>query len=306
MSTKWSGTRRLALMVFLFGSALARAAHGHVLLADPKPRDNSDEHKDDAMPCPKRTTTQAVATYAAGAKVTVKFNETVNHAGCFAVDFAEANDTGWKMLGTLPHSTMAKIPRPYQIDVTLPAGINCQACTMRVRQFMLDADPPTCPPASMEPGTTYYQCANFKIAGGAPDAGSGAPDAGKTDAGSNVAMDASAGGSGGAGTGGGSGGEGGGGASGGSGGSTGGAGMSGGGGSSGGASGSGGSGGKSAGGSGGSDDEGGAGGSDDGAPPRKRGSGGCAMAGQASTHGGALLVVLAIGLLRRRRARTAR
>src|SRR5438067_12872731 len=45
---------RLVAFSIVFGSltAAAGAAQAHILLADPKPRDQNDQHKNDAMPCP--------------------------------------------------------------------------------------------------------------------------------------------------------------------------------------------------------------------------------------------------------------
>jgi hypothetical protein len=265
----------------------AGAAQAHILLADPKPRDNNDTHKSDATPCqPARTAAQPVTmmdakgvAYAPGATITVRWNETTNHNGCFAVDVAPADDKGWVMLGTMKHSLMpAKTPRPYETTVTLPAGMTCDKCTLRVRQFMLTADPATCPPPSVPAGSTYFQCANVVIKGG----GGEMPDAGPP-----PSMDAGGGGSGGAAGEGGSGGTGSGG-KGGSGGSA--AGGSGG-------SANGGKGGNTPtnlGGEGGDEDTGGSGGTQR-TPP-----GGCSVGGRASGSGLLLLVGLAIALLRRR------
>jgi MYXO-CTERM domain-containing protein len=311
MSLQFSRARRV--LGFGLGvltlSLAASTAEAHILLADPKPRDNNDAHKNDAMPCPKRTAAQTVTmmdskgtAYQGGATITVKFNETTNHPGCFGVDISPGGDTGWVMLGTLKHSTMpAKTPRPYETTVTLPAGMNCTDCTLRVRQFMLDKDPAVCPPPTITPGTTYFQCANVVVKAGS---GGGMPDGG------------AAGGSGGGGATGGSGGStasgGSGGASGGSGGGdTGGSGGSADTGGSGGSVATGGSGGSTAtggksggtggstpvdtGGEGGDEDTGGKGGGS------KRDSGGCNVGGGGPTGGLLLLAALALFSRRRRR-----
>jgi hypothetical protein len=284
MSLQLKRARRAIQVAFcLVSMALgAGVAQAHILLVDPKPRDNNDAHKNDAMPCPRRTATQPVAMYEQGAMVTVKFNETTNHPGCFLVDISAGNDTGWMKLGTMPHSAMGRTPRPYQTTVALPAGMSCEACTLRVLQYMTRAEPATCPPATIEPGSTYYQCANIVIKGAAPsmpDAGPAMPDAGAT-------PDASAGAGG----------------SGGTGGSGGSAGMSGSGGA-GGRGGSGGSGGRAgsggSGGAGGGDETGGDGG-DGGAGGRREPAGGCSVGG-GSAGGGLLLLVAAILVNRRRR-----
>jgi MYXO-CTERM domain-containing protein len=115
--------------------------------------------------------------YAGGATITVKWAETVNHPGCFEIDISAANDTGWVSLGTMKHSTAGRTPRAYSTTVKLPDGMTCDKCTLRVRQYMLKAEPPTCPPPMVPPDSTYYQCANVVLKGGsAPGPDAGAPD----------------------------------------------------------------------------------------------------------------------------------
>jgi MYXO-CTERM domain-containing protein len=175
---------RLSLLAGLLLGSLATArgwAFAHVKMLEPTPRDNRDDHKNDAAPCIARTATQAVGKLTAGATVTVKFGETVSHPGCFLVDFAESDTAAWQMLGTIPHSNVGNPsdakPRMYSKDVKLPDK-PCTKCILRVRQIMLNAEPPTCPPATVPAGDTYYSCANVELAaGGAVDAGAPGGDA---------------------------------------------------------------------------------------------------------------------------------
>src|SRR3954447_6826080 len=162
----------------------AGAAQAHILLVDPKPRDQNDMHKSDALSCaPARAATQPVTmmdptgvAYMGGKTITVKWNETINHPGCFEIDVSAANDTGWVSLGTMKHSAAGRTPRPYTTTVKLPDGMACDKCTLRVRQYMLAADPPTCPPAKVPADSTYYQCANVVLKGGGmTTADAGAP-----------------------------------------------------------------------------------------------------------------------------------
>jgi MYXO-CTERM domain-containing protein len=175
--------RFLGLGVGLVALTIAAgAAQAHILLVDPKPRDQNDMHKSDAVPCaPARTMAQPVTmmdpmgvSYAGGATITVKWNETTNHPGCFEIDISPADDKGWVSLGTMKHSKVGGTPRPYTTTVKLPDGMACDKCTLRVRQYMLAADPPTCPPATVPPMSTYFQCANVVLKG----AGGTTPDAG--------------------------------------------------------------------------------------------------------------------------------
>jgi MYXO-CTERM domain-containing protein len=301
LQTRARGTARLAVALgtLVLGMGTAQA---HILLADPKPRDNNDEHKNDAMPCPTRTAAQPTTTYKAGAMIPVKFNETTNHPGCFTVEISAGGDAGWMMLGSVKHSAMGRTPRPYETMVALPAGMAAKAGTLRVIQYMLRADPAMCPPPPpIAPGSRYYQCANVVIeeaaggTGGASGSDGGAPDATPpADSGTGGATGAAgSGATGGARGAGGSSGAGGASGSGGAGGGTGGSGGSGGRGGAGGSSGKGGSGGD--GGEGGEGGEGGTGG--DKRPP----AGGCSVGGSSTASGLLLLLAVVLPLIRRRR-----
>ena len=168
------------------GSASPVAAHA--LVVTPTSRDGSDSHKDPSGPCGVARTVppQPQGNYAAGQTLHVEWTETVNHPGCFVVDFSMAGDTDFQVLGVKSHASAAGgTPRPWSLDVTLPST-PCDDCTLRVRQLMLGADLPDaqCPPASVATGSTYYSCANVVLAAGdGGDAGAGAGTGGA--AGSN-------------------------------------------------------------------------------------------------------------------------
>ena len=168
----------------------SNAVWGHALLVVPQPRDQQDGYKDPprappgtGAPCGIMRVappTQPQTTFTAGQKLNVQWKETVNHPGCFVVDFANANDTGFTVLGVKSHAGAAgAMPRSWNVDVTLPSA-PCPACTLRLRQLMLPADLPDamCPPATIPAGDTYYSCSNVILTGG---------DAGTTDAGGGPA-----------------------------------------------------------------------------------------------------------------------
>jgi hypothetical protein len=178
---------------WLFGLGAPRSADAHALLIAPSPRDQSDAHKDPTGPCGvTRSTTEPVRQLTPGASFNVMWNETVNHPGCFVIDFSAAGDANFQVLATVAHNTSAPTPRPYAQMVTLPAA-PCAACTLRVRQIMLSAEPAAgaaCPPATLPTGSTYYTCANVVLGTGAVDPGS--PDAGVADASAERAGDGAA------------------------------------------------------------------------------------------------------------------
>ena len=171
--------------------AWAPRANAHVLLVTPKPRDGQDGYKDPprappgtGAPCGvmrKAPPTQPETSFPAGSKLKVTWTETVNHPGCFVIDFAAQNDTNFQVLGSMAHSGKTA-PQSWDLDITLPST-PCTGCTLRLRQLMLTADIPatSCPPAVISVGDTYYSCSNIILtAGGSPGSGGagGAPGAG--------------------------------------------------------------------------------------------------------------------------------
>ena len=174
--------QRLSGLLFGVGLVVAPAlAHAHARLVTPTPRNNQDGYKEPLLvpACGvARTGTQPVTDIAAGSRYFVEFEETVNHSGCFVVDFSTDNDQTWTQLAVVQHDTSLPTPRPYDTYVDLPAGVTCAQCTMRVRQLMVSDV--GCPPASVPSGSTYYSCANIRLVG--PDAGTQPMDAGTPDA----------------------------------------------------------------------------------------------------------------------------
>jgi hypothetical protein len=142
-------------------------AWAHTLLTAPAPRDASDSHKDPTGPCGvARAADQPTnGPHVAGSKLDISWTETVDHPGCFVIDFSASGDAGWTTLTTLPHRQAGTTPRPYSTQVTLPSAA-CTDCTLRLRQIMLDAEPAAgeaCPPPDLAQGLTYYSCANVVL-----------------------------------------------------------------------------------------------------------------------------------------------
>jgi hypothetical protein len=194
----------IAFLVLAGAVAAPASASAHAVLTAPKPRDNRDDHKDTngGAPCGvARAASQPMnPAMAPGSPFTVTWTETVNHPGCFVIDFSASGDTGWQMLSTVAHKTTGNTPRMYSQMVTLPSA-PCTACTLRLRQIMLGSEPAAgaCPPATIPTNATYYTCANVVLGG----ADGGAPsDAGGTGTGGAGTGGAAAGTGGRAGTGG--------------------------------------------------------------------------------------------------------
>jgi hypothetical protein len=180
--------------LLLIAAAAPRAAQGHSLLVTPQPRDQQDGYKDPprtppgtGAPCGigRMVPPQPETSYSPGQALHVTWSETVTHPGCFVIDFAEANDANFQILGVKSHAgAVGNNPRPWSLDVTLPST-TCATCTLRLRQLMLPQDVPDsqCPPATIPSGDTYYSCANITLGGGSSggtggDSGGGTSDSG--------------------------------------------------------------------------------------------------------------------------------
>src|SRR5207302_1030263 len=109
----------------------------------PMPRDQSDSHKDPTGPCGVMRAAppaQPLNNYAPGQALHVAWTETIDHPGCFVIDFAAAGDADFQILGVKSHSGAAGgTPRAWSLDVTLPSA-PCTDCTLRLRQLMLAGD----------------------------------------------------------------------------------------------------------------------------------------------------------------------
>src|SRR6187549_2177739 len=90
---------------------ISATAYGHARLKNPQPRDNQDGYKDPprtppgtGAPCGiSEAASQPHTTLTPGAAITVTWEETVNHPGCFVIDFSAANDANFQILGVKSH-----------------------------------------------------------------------------------------------------------------------------------------------------------------------------------------------------------
>jgi hypothetical protein len=175
----------LAFLAGLVAAASSHYALGHSLLVVPQPRDQQDGYKDPprappgtGAPCGmgRMIPPQPETAYSSGQPLHVQWSETIDHPGCFVIDFAAADDANFQILGVKSHAAASgATPRAWSLDVTLP-NVSCDACTVRLRQLMLGADVPEsgCPPATIPSGSTYYSCANVTLVGGPAFDGSSA------------------------------------------------------------------------------------------------------------------------------------
>ena len=158
------------------------SASAHIVMSGPPARDfakpGADAHK--TGPCGGIARTGTYTQYTVGQTVNVEFTETVDHRGCFQVLLSDANDANFQILSQIDDPTGDVTPKKRTMSVTLPAGKTCQACTLAVRQLMINK---ACVAnqASIAAGDTYFTCADVCIGTTCPpkiDAGApGPPDA---------------------------------------------------------------------------------------------------------------------------------
>jgi hypothetical protein len=185
-------TLSLGLLGATLGATVSFDAWAHTRLVSPAPRSSDDGLKDGngGAPCGAIAPTGKPTVLKAGEPVSLAFEETVNHPGCFLVALLENGDTKQTLLANVKHVADGGTPRAYAASVDLPKGLTCDGCTLQLRQMMLADDQTTCPPATIAPGTTYYSCADVRItvegpvdAGASADAGGGGGSGGDGDAG---------------------------------------------------------------------------------------------------------------------------
>jgi MYXO-CTERM domain-containing protein len=194
--------------------SLSATAHAHIQLMFPAQR-NSEQK---AGPCGKLGDARGtnITVLEPGAKITVTWDETVEHPGHFRImldedGFEFPDPTGYddfcdptvvKMgIHCLADNIADKPAMPaYAVEVQLP-NIDCKNCTLQVIQVMSDK-PPWGPAGGNE---MYYQCADIELttggAGGAGGSGGGAA-ASSSAAGTGGGASSTSAGAGGEGTGG--------------------------------------------------------------------------------------------------------
>jgi MYXO-CTERM domain-containing protein len=183
--------------LMVISSGLAQA---HTLWMAPAPRDDMDGWKPGRsagfmLPCGvARKAGQPNTTMTSGAMQMVQYKETVNHDGCFVIDFAPGEGGPFNRLDVLIHPAKMQSGTVYSRMVKLP-DMECTDCIIRVRQYMAKTTP--CPPDNtpdMDPNY-YYSCANITLkkgagGGGSADGGGVPPsaDAGVPAAGSDASV----------------------------------------------------------------------------------------------------------------------
>lgn len=111
-------------------------------------------------PCGGVARTAAPADLVAGQKVTVNWEETIQHPGRYEFYFSEAGDANFKLLATVvdTQDDTASLPHQYTVELTMP-NVACTACTLQMIQVMTEN------PANPR---NYYSCADIKLTSTTP------------------------------------------------------------------------------------------------------------------------------------------
>lgn len=175
--------------------ASSGVASAHTLIITParrdadKPADMSDNHKGTDVKCGDVAKTAIPTQYQPGQAITVQWDETIDHIGCFQWALSTDNDATFTVLPTAmgnassgqkniddPNNAGVSRATPRHLSTTLTLPMTpCANCTLQLRQLMLSA---LCTDTVEAPAmSTYVSCADIRI-GTFADAGpSQLPDA---------------------------------------------------------------------------------------------------------------------------------
>jgi len=136
-----------AACIALSSLLLPSLASAHVAMTDPVPR--SGDNGLTVGPC-GGIPAGAPAAFTAGETITVSWAVGQPHGGSLTIDFAAADDTGFRQYVLATDVSDAE-GMPTSIDVQLP-DIDCEACTLRLTQINPNDD-------------EYYSCADIALSG---------------------------------------------------------------------------------------------------------------------------------------------
>ncbi len=200
--TPRSSCSLLAIAVLGAGLLGTTTARAHFILTSPPAVSEQNFLGDPQKAPPCGDNGDAVATgivteYQAGDVVTITIDETIFHPGHYRIalavnDISELpaeplvtpNNTD---CGTVPIQDPPVFPvladgvfvhdqpfdQPQSIDITLPADLNCNNCTLQVIQFMSDHG------LNNPGGCFYHHCASLSVQGGTPGTSTGAGESGE-------------------------------------------------------------------------------------------------------------------------------
>lgn len=154
------GSAFLKFAIVIVATLVASHSFGHArLIAGPgvAPRSNNAGIK--TGPCGGVARVAVPAQLKPGSKITVWWEETIQHPGRYEFYFSDGFDTNFKILAIVPdmQDDPASLPHQYSVDLDLPI-YECTACTLQMIQVMTEN--PAAP-------RNYYSCADIILAAGA-------------------------------------------------------------------------------------------------------------------------------------------
>src|SRR5688572_33216530 len=98
--------KRLAVasLTLIVGTTLTANLSAHALFDVPDPRDQEDGYKDGSACGVMRASSQPVTRYLPGQELNVEGLETVDHNGCFLIEFSVQGDPDFQILARIYHS----------------------------------------------------------------------------------------------------------------------------------------------------------------------------------------------------------
>lgn len=165
--------------------AVPASVFAHARLIDPKPRTPDDALKGAGFfPCGQKLPGKVKHSYQKGENITVTFEETIDHQGCFQIALSKGNDQNFVKLKQINDEAGTPTPGKYEQTVQLPADVECDACALGVWQLMNGA--PCAANQNPEVTSTYFSCADICIGANCPpnpivdDEDAGADDGGSS------------------------------------------------------------------------------------------------------------------------------
>jgi hypothetical protein len=163
------GLKGLGLLIVgaLVAAPAVASAHARLLL--PVPRTPNPDYK--TSPCGPAAKGEPKADFQSGAEIMVRWEETIQHTGCFQIALSSNNDQTFTVLGQYNDLGNTPLNTPIDETVKLPEGLSCANCTLVLRQLMLGSACPNNPQDDLQ-ASTYYSCADIRILqpdGGMPD-----------------------------------------------------------------------------------------------------------------------------------------
>ena len=137
--------------IFFIVVFLSSTSMSHILMKFPPPRNNNDGLK--SPPCGNVAKTNNPMVMQAGSKITIQWDETINHPGYYRVAFSDGTDTQFEdriIMNNIQDVEIGGVPRAYSQEITLPNEA-CENCTLQLFQFMA------------EDNEIYYSCADITL-----------------------------------------------------------------------------------------------------------------------------------------------